>query len=112
MAQEDRNKWNERYQAGSHGGRVVASVFLQDWLLASSSSISHRLFQPDSLAETAAAIPRVLDVACGTGRNAMYLAQAGFTVDAVDISSTGLDKARADVICSTAESPVDRGRSG
>lgn len=28
---------------------------------------------------------RVLDVACGAGRNARYLAERGFTVDAVDI---------------------------
>jgi tellurite methyltransferase len=35
---------------------------------------------------------RALDIACGTGRNAVYLAQQGFTVDAVDISEVGLKK--------------------
>jgi len=37
---------------------------------------------------------RALDIACGTGRNAIYLAQQGFTVDAVDISDEGLKKFR------------------
>jgi SAM-dependent methyltransferase len=35
---------------------------------------------------------RALDIACGTGRNAIYLAQEGFTVDAVDISDVGIKK--------------------
>ena len=33
---------------------------------------------------------RALDIACGTGRNAIYLAHQGFTVDAIDISDEGL----------------------
>jgi len=36
----------------------------------------------------------VLDVGCGEGRNAIFLAQKGFIVDAFDISWTGLEKAR------------------
>jgi tellurite methyltransferase len=36
----------------------------------------------------------VLDVACGVGQNAVWLAQRGFTVDAVDISSVALEQAR------------------
>jgi SAM-dependent methyltransferase len=31
-----------------------------------------------------------LDIACGSGRNALFLAQQGFTVEAVDISEEGL----------------------
>jgi tellurite methyltransferase len=38
---------------------------------------------------------RALDIACGTGRNSVYLAQKGFTVDAVDISDVGLKNFRA-----------------
>ncbi|MFN8482024.1 MAG: methyltransferase domain-containing protein [Anaerolineae bacterium] len=34
---------------------------------------------------------RALDVACGAGRNALYLASLGYAVDAVDISVVGLD---------------------
>ncbi|MBF8265713.1 MAG: tellurium resistance protein, partial [Dehalococcoidia bacterium] len=37
---------------------------------------------------------RALDVATGMGRNALFLAQQGFAVDAVDISSAGLAIAR------------------
>ncbi len=38
---------------------------------------------------------RALDVACGVGQNAIWLAQHGFTVDAVDISPVALEHARA-----------------
>lgn len=34
---------------------------------------------------------RVLEIACGTGRNAVYLAQKGFEVEALDISQTALE---------------------
>jgi tellurite methyltransferase len=37
---------------------------------------------------------RALDIASGEGRNAVFLAQNGFEVDAVDISEKGLRKAR------------------
>jgi len=37
---------------------------------------------------------KVLDIATGEGRNAVFLAQHGFDVDAVDISKMGLKKAR------------------
>jgi 2-polyprenyl-3-methyl-5-hydroxy-6-metoxy-1,4-benzoquinol methylase len=37
---------------------------------------------------------RALDIATGEGRNAVFLAQHGFEVDAVDISREGLKKAR------------------
>ena len=37
---------------------------------------------------------KALDIATGEGRNAVFLAQNGFEVDAVDISEKGLRKAR------------------
>ena len=37
---------------------------------------------------------KALDIAAGEGRNAVFLAQHGFEVDAVDISEKGLKKAR------------------
>ena len=37
---------------------------------------------------------RALDLACGEGRNAIWLAQRGWRVTAVDFSSVGLHKAR------------------
>ncbi len=37
---------------------------------------------------------RVLELGCGPGRNAIFLAQLGFEVDAIDLSTEGLDWAR------------------
>jgi len=37
---------------------------------------------------------RTLEVGCGTGTNAIYLAQHGFEVVGVDISPLAVDKAR------------------
>lgn len=75
MTQTDRLKWDERYQSGAYGERRYPSVLLQEWI---------------------DRIPcgRALDVACGAGRNALFLAARGFTVDAVDISGAALDLAR------------------
>ena len=74
MAEADRAKWNERYQDGyaAHGH---PSTVLQQWV---------------------SRIPRgrALDLACGSGRNALFLASHGFEVDAVDISNAALDRAR------------------
>ncbi|MDH3973634.1 MAG: class I SAM-dependent methyltransferase [Deltaproteobacteria bacterium] len=38
---------------------------------------------------------KALDLACGTGRNALFLAGKGFDVDAVDNSSVAIEKSRA-----------------
>lgn len=39
-------------------------------------------------------LPRALDLACGEGRNALWLATHGWRVHAVDFSQVGIDKAR------------------
>ncbi|MFB8009771.1 class I SAM-dependent methyltransferase [Nocardia sp. NPDC056000] len=39
-------------------------------------------------------LPRVLDLGCGEGRNALWLATHGWQVDAVDYSQAGIDKGR------------------
>lgn len=49
------------------------------------------------LVETADHLPktgRALDLACGRGRNAVFLARRGLVADAVDVSTIGLAKAR------------------
>ena len=72
MSEADRSKWNQRYAEDSF--RKTNPVrLLCDWL-------PH--------------IPagRALDVACGAGRNALLLAEAGFEVDAIDISAVGLQQ--------------------
>jgi SAM-dependent methyltransferase len=70
LSTEDRNKWNQRYAEDSYRKTNPVSL-LSEWL------------------------PRVpagkaLDLACGAGRNALYLAESGFQVDAIDISREGL----------------------
>jgi len=74
MSTEDRDKWNQRYAEDSYRKSNPVSL-LSDWL---------------------AKIPvgRALDVACGAGRNSIYMAEAGFHVDAIDISHEGLRDAR------------------
>ena len=74
MSTQDRNKWNLRYAENSYQkGNPV--TFLEDWL-------------------PVLPVGRALDVACGAGRNAIRLAQAGYQVDAIDISREGLKLAR------------------
>ena len=74
MSNQDRNKWNQRYTEGSyHKNNPVTLV--EEWL--------PRL-----------PVGRALDVACGAGRNSLFLAQAGYQVDAIDISREGLNLAR------------------
>ena len=74
MSKQDLDKWNQRYAEDSyHKNNPVTLV--EDWL--------PRL--PGG---------RALDVACGAGRNAIFLAQAGYKVDAIDISPEGLKLAR------------------
>jgi len=75
VAQSDRTKWNERYQSGAYAERTHPSALLEEWI--------------DRIPRG-----RALDVACGAGRNALYLATRGFDVDAVDISPAALDTAR------------------
>ncbi|MBF6329001.1 class I SAM-dependent methyltransferase [Nocardia transvalensis] len=50
--------------------------------------------QPDAPGEEPPALPRALDLACGEGRNALWLATHGWQVRAVDFSQVGIDKGR------------------
>lgn len=50
---------------------------------------------------------RALDLACGEGRNARWLAARGWDVTAVDFSAVGLDKARAGEAAAQAKRSVD-----
>ena len=72
MSRAERDKWDARYCAGAYAERAHPTALLADWL--------------DRLPRG-----RALDVACGSGRNALFLAAAGYVVDAVDISSAGLE---------------------
>jgi SAM-dependent methyltransferase len=71
----DRDRWNARYGALVKAG---ADRRPTRWL------VEHR--------ELLEAQPkgRALDVACGLGRNAFFLADLGFAVDAVDVSDVAV----------------------
>ena len=74
MSTEDRDKWNQRYAEDSYRKSNPVSL-LSDWL-------------PEI------PVGRALDVACGAGRNSIFMAEAGFQVDAIDIAREGLKDAR------------------
>jgi len=67
--------WDDRFASGEYPREPEPSAVL-------------RSYEP--------AIPdgRALDVAAGTGRNAVYLAEAGYAVDALDASREGLSIVR------------------
>ncbi len=72
----DRQGWNERYAAHDLVWGAEPNRFL---------------------AEELAALPaqgRALDLACGEGRNAIWLAKRGWQVTAVDYSSVAVERAR------------------
>lgn len=73
MSAAERDKWDARYRDGAYRDRTHPTALLADWL---------------------ARCPRgrALDVACGAGRNALYLAANGFAVTAVDISAVALER--------------------
>jgi SAM-dependent methyltransferase len=71
----EREQWDERYRADELIWKVEPNRFLVE--------------------EVAGLVPgRALDLACGEGRNALWLAERGWQVTAVDFSAVGLEKAR------------------
>jgi len=74
VSELDLSKWNQRYLEDSYRKNNPVSL-VRDWLPK----------MPPG---------KALDVACGAGRNSIFLASAGYRVDAIDISPEGLKKAR------------------
>ena len=77
MATDDQVKWDRQHTA-SHGSDQP-SGFLKEVLLGGSWPMRRG---------------RALDVATGKGRNAIFLAEQGFDVVAIDVSPVALDDAR------------------
>lgn len=76
MADADRERWDARHAAAGAGEPAP----------------------PDALLGRTALLPaggRALDVACGRGAVAVWLAARGFAVDALDVSPVALDAGRA-----------------
>ena len=74
VSQTDRRRWNARYAQGAYEARTHPNELLRQWL-------------------PSLPVGRALDIACGAGRNSLFLAAAGFQVDALDISSQALARA-------------------
>jgi len=71
--------WNERYKTGD-----------TPW---DSGQVSHELRR---VLEEYAILPcRALELGCGTGTNAVFLAEQGFSVTGIDISELAIDRAKA-----------------
>lgn len=77
--EDDKLRWNQRYLAEELLLGARPSPLLAEWL--------------DELLRLCPG-RRALDVACGEGRNSIFLARHGFAVTGLDISPVGLDKAR------------------
>lgn len=76
----DRDKWNEHYRGRPCREMSGPNTLLVEWL--------PRL-------EIPAQSPLAVDVACGAGRHALYLARHGWRVEAMDISDVALDNLAA-----------------
>ena len=71
--------WDERFRSGDYPADPEPAALLEDnidWF-------------PDG---------RALDIAAGTGRNAVFLAESGYEVDAIDQSRAGLQIARENAL--------------
>jgi len=78
MSLDDQERWDRQYAERAASERP--SAFLQRILDSGHWEIP---------------TGRALDIACGSGRNALFLAARSFRVDAVDISPVGLEQATA-----------------
>jgi SAM-dependent methyltransferase len=68
---DDREKWNRKHREGG-GPEGPSDIVSRFWTLAPPG--------------------RALDIAAGAGRNARFLAEKGFLVDAVDISDVAVER--------------------
>jgi SAM-dependent methyltransferase len=79
-----RSKWDERYERGEHAAAEPSRLLVR----------AVEEFGAASFAEGRGRPPRALDVACGAGRHAVFLAERGFRVTAVDASRVGVEITR------------------
>jgi methyl halide transferase len=77
MAEEAR--WEERYRSGD-----------TPWDTGKPSSELQRVLAAENIRPC-----RAIELGCGSGTNAVWLAQQGFVVTAVDLSSLAIERARA-----------------
>jgi tellurite methyltransferase len=93
MSTRDRDRWNQKYAK-----REPAATALPDeWLVEAVETIKA------TTGTSKGDSPRALDLACGLGHNAIWLARQGWHTDAVDVSTGGLELARQSAAASDAE---------
>lgn len=71
MSKDERNKWDERYSSHDYEPRKKPADLLTKWIA--------RLLRG-----------KALDLACGTGRNSLFLAERSYEVTAIDVSPTAV----------------------
>jgi SAM-dependent methyltransferase len=77
---DDKTRWNERYREGAYSDRLWPSVFLKE-------TVNVFLNSSETSGSSAG---KAIDLACGAGRNSIFLAKQGFETKAVDISAAGI----------------------
>jgi len=80
MARADRERWDKRYVTPRAGLLRGPHTLLMEYVPPPRSGA------------------RALELACGLGRDALWLAERGYTVDAFDISFNALRQARAEML--------------
>jgi len=75
MSEDERRAWDDRYGSGEYQPRPAPGPFLEAWIDRFPAG-------------------RALDVACGAGRHALRLAEAGYQVDAIDVSAVAIEMGR------------------
>jgi len=77
LSQDDQTRWDKQHAEST--GETQPASFLRQVFTTNAWQLSRG---------------RALDIACGKGRNSLYLAELGFEVAAMDISTVALDEAR------------------
>ena len=90
MSQADRDKWDARYRGGAYEERAHPSALLAHWVDGLDAGGS-----ANTVPGTVEIAPRAIDIACGAGRNTLFLARRGWHVDAIDISAAALGRLRS-----------------
>lgn len=75
MSKEEKNRWDERYSSSDYQPRKKPADLLTKWI--------------DRLPAG-----KALDLACGSGRNSLFLAEKGYKVTAIDISPAAIKMAQ------------------
>ncbi len=107
MSRQEREAWDERFRSGDHAGEQPDPFLTQlEEYLDALPPDRHPAWQENPKAGPSAgpqagpkagpqAGAKALELACGAGRNAVYLAERGWEVTACDISLEGLRAAQA-----------------